>query len=166
MRAAAQAMGPAPKRLDQPCVVERVGRGDMSPVSACAAARAAVSAHQVRVRHPQSLCALRDGLPLGGALDERVFAARLDEPLQQRTRRVVVFDARPHDERACHYRLVWHSPRALNFGIFDAFTNEAGRQADLSGKVAAAALMAQASELFSEPPSIQSVDVLAATLLG
>jgi hypothetical protein len=62
--------------------------------------------------------------------------------------------------------LVWHSPRALNFGIFDAFTNEAGRQADLSGKVAAAALMAQASELFSEPPSIQSVDVLAATLLG
>src|SRR3546814_7098377 len=38
------------------------------------------------------------------------------------------------------------------FGIFDAFPNEAGRQAHLSGKVAAA-LMAKAGELFSEPPS-------------
>ena len=51
------------------------------------------------------------------------------------------------------------------FGIFDAFPDEAGRQAHLSGKVAAA-LMAQAGELFSEPPSIQSVDVLAAKLPG
>ena len=49
------------------------------------------------------------------------------------------------------------------FGIFDAFPNDAGRQAHLSGKVAAA-LMAQAGELFSEPPSIQNVDVLAAKL--
>lgn len=51
------------------------------------------------------------------------------------------------------------------FGIFDAFPDEAGRQAHLSGKVAAA-LMAQAGELFSEPPSIQNVDVLAAKLPG
>lgn len=51
------------------------------------------------------------------------------------------------------------------FGIFDAFPDEAGRQAHLSGKVAAA-LMAQASALFSEPPSIQKVDVLAAKLPG
>jgi quinol monooxygenase YgiN len=49
------------------------------------------------------------------------------------------------------------------FGIFDAFPDEAGRQAHLSGKVAAA-LMAEAAELFSEPPSIQKVDVLAAKL--
>src|SRR5690606_41152491 len=47
------------------------------------------------------------------------------------------------------------------FGIFDAFPDEAGRQAHLSGKVAAA-LMAKAGELFSEPPSIENVDVLAA----
>lgn len=51
------------------------------------------------------------------------------------------------------------------FGIFDAFPDEAGRQAHLSGKVAAA-LMAQAGALFSEPPSIQKVDVLAAKLPG
>jgi quinol monooxygenase YgiN len=49
------------------------------------------------------------------------------------------------------------------FGIFDAFANEAGRQAHLSGQVAAA-LMAKASELFSQPPRIEKVDVLAAKL--
>ena len=51
------------------------------------------------------------------------------------------------------------------FGIFDAFPNEAGRQAHLSGKVAAA-LMAKAGELLSAPPSIEKVDVLAAKLPG
>ena len=49
------------------------------------------------------------------------------------------------------------------FGIFDAFPDEAGRQAHLSGKVAAA-LMAKASELLSEPPVIAKIDVLAAKL--
>lgn len=49
------------------------------------------------------------------------------------------------------------------FGIFDAFPDEAGRQAHLSGQVAAA-LMAKASELFSQPPAIHQVDVLAAKL--
>ena len=49
------------------------------------------------------------------------------------------------------------------FGIFDVFPHEAGRQAHLSGKVAAA-LMAKASELFSQPPRIEMVDVLAAKL--
>ena len=49
------------------------------------------------------------------------------------------------------------------FGIFDAFPNEAGRQAHLSGRVAAA-LMARASELFSKAPSIEQVDVLASKL--
>jgi Uncharacterized conserved protein len=51
------------------------------------------------------------------------------------------------------------------FGIFDAFPNEAGRQAHLSGKVAAA-LMAKAPELFAQPPVIEKVDVLAAKLPG
>ncbi len=49
------------------------------------------------------------------------------------------------------------------FGIFDAFPDEAGRQAHLAGKVAAA-LMAKAAELFAEPPAIEQVDVLAAKL--
>jgi len=49
------------------------------------------------------------------------------------------------------------------FGIFDAFPDEAGRQAHLSGQVAAA-LMAKAGELLAQPPSIEKVDVLAAKL--
>src|SRR5437762_10531082 len=47
------------------------------------------------------------------------------------------------------------------FGIFDAFPDEAGRQAHLSGRVAAA-LMERAPELLAQPPTIQKVDVLAA----
>lgn len=46
------------------------------------------------------------------------------------------------------------------FGIFDAFPDEAGRQAHLSGKVAAA-LMEKAPELFERPPTIEKIDVLA-----
>lgn len=51
------------------------------------------------------------------------------------------------------------------FGIFDAFPDEAGRQAHLTGRVAAA-LMAQASDLLAQPPSIEQIDVLAAKLPG
>jgi quinol monooxygenase YgiN len=51
------------------------------------------------------------------------------------------------------------------FGIFDAFPDEAGRQAHLTGRVAAA-LMAQASDLLAQPPTIEQVDVLAAKLPG
>jgi quinol monooxygenase YgiN len=49
------------------------------------------------------------------------------------------------------------------FGIFDAFPDEAGRQAHLSGKVAAA-LMAKAPDLLAKAPVIENVDVLAAKL--
>jgi quinol monooxygenase YgiN len=51
------------------------------------------------------------------------------------------------------------------FGIFDAFPDEAGRQAHLSGRVAAA-LMEKAPELLAESPTIQKLDVLAAKLPG
>ncbi|ACD19301.1 putative quinol monooxygenase [Paraburkholderia phytofirmans] len=51
------------------------------------------------------------------------------------------------------------------FGIFDAFPDEAGRDAHLNGKVAAA-LMAKAGDLFASPPTIEKVDVLAAKLPG
>ena len=46
------------------------------------------------------------------------------------------------------------------FGIFDTFEDEDGRQAHLNGKVAEA-LMANADELFSSPPNIRPVDLLA-----
>jgi quinol monooxygenase YgiN len=51
------------------------------------------------------------------------------------------------------------------FGIVDFFPDDSGRQAHLSGQVAAA-LMARASELFAEPPDIRTADVIAAKLPG
>lgn len=61
--------------------------------------------------------------------------------------------------------ITWFAIRlgAKTFGIFDAFPDEAGRQAHLTGQVAAA-LMAKAGDLLSEPPRIEKVDVLAAKL--
>ena len=58
--------------------------------------------------------------------------------------------------------VTWYAIRigASQFGIFDTFEDDAGRQAHLSGKVAEA-LMANASDLFTRAPDIQSVDVLA-----
>jgi len=49
------------------------------------------------------------------------------------------------------------------FGVFDAFADDTGRQAHLNGPIAQA-LMAKASELFSQPPQIDPIDVLAAKL--
>ena len=46
------------------------------------------------------------------------------------------------------------------FGIFDVFPDEAGRQAHLTGKVAAA-LIEKAPELSEQPPSIEKIDILA-----
>ncbi len=50
------------------------------------------------------------------------------------------------------------------YGIFDVFPDDSGRQAHLSGKVAAA-LMENAGDLFASP-TIEELDVLAAKLPG
>ncbi len=47
-----------------------------------------------------------------------------------------------------------------SFSIFDTFADEAGRDAHLNGKVAAA-LKEKADELFAEPPQIHKITVLA-----
>ena len=56
---------------------------------------------------------------------------------------------------------VWFALRLSpsTFGIFDAFTNDANRQAHLSGPIAQA-LMAHADELLAQPPKIEAIDVL------
>jgi len=60
---------------------------------------------------------------------------------------------------------VWFAIRLgpSTFGIFDAFPDEAGRQAHLTGKVAAA-LKEKAADLFAQAPVIEKIDVLAAKL--
>jgi quinol monooxygenase YgiN len=56
----------------------------------------------------------------------------------------------------------WYALRMgpSTFGIFDTFQDEKGRQAHLAGDVAKA-LMAKAPELFSTPPVIEKVDIMA-----
>jgi quinol monooxygenase YgiN len=58
--------------------------------------------------------------------------------------------------------LFWFALRLSKneFGIFDAFPDDAGRKAHLNGPIAAA-LMGRASELLAEPPRIDLVDLLA-----
>jgi quinol monooxygenase YgiN len=55
----------------------------------------------------------------------------------------------------------WYALRlgTSKFGIFDTFKDEGGRKAHISGKVAEA-LFARASELFSQAPKIEQVDIL------
>jgi quinol monooxygenase YgiN len=56
---------------------------------------------------------------------------------------------------------IWFALRLglTTFAIFDAFTDEAGRQAHLNGPIAQA-LMAQAPNLLAAPPVIERWDVL------
>jgi quinol monooxygenase YgiN len=49
------------------------------------------------------------------------------------------------------------------YGIFDVFPDEAGREAHLGGAVAST-LMARADELFTLPPRIERIEVLASKL--
>lgn len=58
--------------------------------------------------------------------------------------------------------LTWYAVRIgpTTFGIFDTFPDDAGRQAHLAGRVAAA-LKARAEELFARPPVIERIDILA-----
>jgi quinol monooxygenase YgiN len=61
--------------------------------------------------------------------------------------------------------MVWFALRIgpSTFGIFDAFADDAGRQAHLAGQIATG-LMAKAPELLAQPPTIEEVEVLAAKL--
>lgn len=63
--------------------------------------------------------------------------------------------------------ITWYAVRedTGDFSIFDTFEDDAGREAHLNGEVAKA-LMGRADELFSEPPAIHKIDVLAAKTSG
>ncbi|MEZ4241279.1 MAG: antibiotic biosynthesis monooxygenase [Myxococcota bacterium] len=61
--------------------------------------------------------------------------------------------------------LVWFAVKLgpTTYGVFDAFADEAGRQAHTAGRIAAA-LMAHADELLAQPPKLEMTEVLAAKL--
>jgi quinol monooxygenase YgiN len=60
---------------------------------------------------------------------------------------------------------LWFSLRLgpSTFGVFDAFSDEAGRQTHLNGPIAKA-LMSLAPDLFAVPPSIERTEILGAKL--
>ena len=60
---------------------------------------------------------------------------------------------------------LWFAVRLAptTFAIFDAFHDEAGRQAHLAGPIAKA-LMAKAPDLLASPPVIERLDVLGVKL--
>lgn len=64
--------------------------------------------------------------------------------------------------RAEQQTVTWYAFRVsqTEFGVFDTFAAEDGRQAHLNGAIAAA-LMAHADSHLAEPPSIRPHDVLA-----
>jgi hypothetical protein len=64
--------------------------------------------------------------------------------------------------------IVWFALRLASstFGIFDAFPDDAGRNAHLTGRVAAALMSEETMALLAKPPSIEKIDVLAAKLPG
>tara|TARA_R100001369_G_scaffold20091_3_gene36983 strand:- start:67053 stop:67346 length:294 start_codon:yes stop_codon:yes gene_type:complete len=59
--------------------------------------------------------------------------------------------------------ITWYSFKINHntYGIFDTFENESGRDAHLNGEIASA-LMEKASELLSESPTIEKVEILSA----
>jgi quinol monooxygenase YgiN len=95
---------------------------------------------------------------------------------QERVGLLVILEAKPGKEQEVEsflrggLELVQQEPATTRwygirlgpskFGIFDTFADEAGRQAHLEGRVAAA-LMANASELLAKAPSIEKVEILA-----
>lgn len=59
--------------------------------------------------------------------------------------------------------VTWYAIKEMpgQYGIFDTFEDEAGREAHMKGEIAKA-LMAKAGELLSAPPQLHKIEILAA----
>ncbi len=64
-----------------------------------------------------------------------------------------------------HQHLVSVKLGPSKFGIFDTFKQEEGRNAHLTGEIAKA-LFAKADELFSTPPLVERLEILASKAPG
>jgi quinol monooxygenase YgiN len=63
--------------------------------------------------------------------------------------------------------VTWYAVKMApgSYGIFDTFADDSSRNAHLTGEIAKA-LFAKAEELFSKPPEIHKLDILAAKAPG
>jgi quinol monooxygenase YgiN len=74
--------------------------------------------------------------------------------------------AQPLAQREANTR-TWYAVKLSpgKFGIFDTFKDETGRNAHLSGEIAKA-LFAKAEDLFSTPPLVEKLEILASKSPG
>jgi len=63
--------------------------------------------------------------------------------------------------------LTWYAVKlgGANFGIFDTFADEKGREAHLNGEIAKT-LSAKTKELFVREPKVHKIEILAAKIPG
>ena len=61
--------------------------------------------------------------------------------------------------------ITWYALRLspTSYAVFDTFSDSKGREAHLTGEVAKA-LKERAADLFSKPPTIERIDILAAKM--
>lgn len=64
--------------------------------------------------------------------------------------------------------ITWYVVRLgpSDFGIFDTFENEAGREAHLNGAIAKALFSEETKALLSKEPRVHKIDVIAAKVPG
>ena len=90
-----------------------------------------------------------------------VFVTMEAQPGREQEVERLLVAARPHiaEEPGT---VAWFAVRLgpTSFGVFDAFDDDAGRDAHLRGRVAQV-LFAQGEQLFTGPPAVQHVEVLA-----
>lgn len=106
--------------------------------------------------------------------------AKLEKPMDKLAV-LVLLNAKPGKEKEVEQFLELAQPLALRepgtstwyavrlgsgrYGIFDTFKDEAGRNAHFNGEIAKA-LFAKAEDLFSTPPQVEKLDILAAKAPG
>ena len=95
-----------------------------------------------------------------------VFVTMEAQPGREQEVERLLVEARPFVAEEAG-TVAWFAVRLgpSSFGVFDAFDDDAGREAHLGGRVAQA-LFGRAEELFAGPPAVQHVDVLADKLPG
>ena len=100
-------------------------------------------------------------------MDKLALLALLDaKPGKEKEVEEFLKSAQPLAERETGTS-TWYAVRLGpgKFGIFDTFKDDAGRSAHLTGEIAKA-LFAKAADLFSTPPQVEKVEILASKAPG
>jgi quinol monooxygenase YgiN len=100
-------------------------------------------------------------------MDKFALLALLDaKPVKEKEVEAFLKSAQPLAERETGTS-TWYAVKLSpsKFGIFDTFKDDAGRNAHLTGEIAKA-LFAKAADLFSTPPQVEKLEILASKAPG